>query len=196
MSVKHSISELIGEAVAFHALQGRFDTEPHIAMDGGVFDASEARTLPEIVAMHPLLSDLPGDVADAISGFTTTVDFGGGRLLIAEGEPADALYLIRRGHVGLESTQFGSGRICIETLAPGAALGWSWLFPPYRWHLDARAIGPVRAIAVDAKSLRILAERDRDFGYALMSRVSALLLERLQATRWRLAEMSHEHTGI
>lgn len=192
MSVKRSIRDLIGEAVAFASLEDPFEAEGHLSATGGIFDGAQARTLPEIVAMHPLLSDLPGDVADAISGFTTTVDFGGGRLLIAEGEPADALYFIRRGHVALESAQFGSGRIRVETLGPGAALGWSWLFPPYRWHFDARAIGPVRAIAVDANSLRTLAERDRDFGYALMSRVSALLLERLQATRWRLAEISHE----
>ncbi|MDA8295092.1 MAG: cyclic nucleotide-binding domain-containing protein [Actinomycetota bacterium] len=194
MSVKRSIRDLIGEAVAFDSLEDPFETEGRPSATGGIFDGAGARTLPEIVAMHPLLSDLPGDVADAISGFTTTVDFGGGRLLLTEGEPADALYFIRRGHVALESAQFGNGRIRIETLGPGAALGWSWLFPPYRWHFDARAIGPVRAIAVDANSLRTLAERDRDFGYALMSRVSALLLERLQATRWRLAELSQERT--
>lgn len=192
MSVNRSLRDLISDAVAFDSLDESFDTERRPGPSGGIFDSAQARTLPEIVAMHPLLSDLPGDVADAISGFTTTVDFGGGRFLIAEGEPAEALYLIRRGHVALESAQFGNGRIRIETLGPGAALGWSWLFPPYRWHFDARAIGPVRAIAVDANSLRTLAERDRDFGYALMSRVSALLLERLQATRWRLAEIGHE----
>lgn len=188
MSVNHSVRELIGKAVAFDP----FQSERSLDANGAFFDVAQARTLPEIVAMHPLLSNLPGDVADAISGRTTTVDFGGGRLLVAEGEPAQALYLIRRGHVALESAQFGNGRIRVETLGPGAALGWSWLFPPYRWHFDARAIGPVRAIAVDASSLRTLAEHDRDFGYALMSRVSALLLQRLQAMRWRLAELSHE----
>ena len=28
----------------------------------------------------------------------------------------------------------------IETLEAGEVVGWSWLFPPYRWHFDARAL--------------------------------------------------------
>ena len=37
----------------------------------------------------------------------------------------------------------------IETIEAGEVLGWSWLFPPYRWHFDARALAPVRATAFD-----------------------------------------------
>ena len=28
----------------------------------------------------------------------------------------------------------------IETIEAGEVVGWSWLFPPYRWHFDARAL--------------------------------------------------------
>ena len=31
----------------------------------------------------------------------------------------------------------------IETLDAGEILGWSWLFPPYRWHFDAPRVEPV-----------------------------------------------------
>ena len=42
----------------------------------------------------------------------------------------------------------------METAAEGEVLGWSWLVAPYRWHFDARAVGLVRAIAIDGKCLR------------------------------------------
>ena len=32
------------------------------------------------------------------------------------------------------------GPITLQTLADGEMLGWSWLFPPYRWQFDARAV--------------------------------------------------------
>ena len=40
------------------------------------------------------------------------------------------------------------------TLHDEDVLGWSWLFPPYRWHLDARALAPVRALGFDGACLR------------------------------------------
>ena len=52
----------------------------------------------------------------------------------------------------------------IETVGPGGAVGWSWLFPPYRWHFDARALDPVGAVAVDAACLRAKADADPALG--------------------------------
>ena len=125
----------------------------------------------------------------ASRGCARNVVFDAGALLLAEGEPADTLYLLRRGRVALEVHSPGRGTLVIETLDAGAAVGWSWLFPPYRWHFDARAIEPVGAVAVDARCLRDKADADPAFGYELMKRVSAVLLDRLQATRLRLLDL-------
>jgi CRP-like cAMP-binding protein len=142
-----------------------------------------------LVARHPLLEGLPGGIPERVAGCARNVVFDAGALLLAEGEPADTLYLLRRGRVALEVHSPGRGTLVIETLDAGAAVGWSWLFPPYRWHLDARAIGPVGAVAVDARCLRDKADADPAFGYELMKRVSAVLLDRLQATRLRLLDL-------
>lgn len=146
-------------------------------------------TLAEVVALHPLFAGLPADVADLVAGCASNVVFGPDRLLLTEGEPADTLYLIRHGAVALEVLQPALGPVVIETIGPGSPLGWSWLFPPYRWHLDARALETVRAIAIDARCLRDKADRDPAFGYQLMRRLSAVMLERLQAARFRLLDL-------
>jgi len=142
-----------------------------------------------LVAEHPLLAGLPGDTIALVAGCARNVAVATGKLLLAEGEPADTLYLLRRGRVALEVHGPGRGLLVIETIGPGHAVGWSWLFPPYRWHFDARALEPVGAIAVDATCLRAKADADPVFGYALMQRVGAVVLERLQATRLRLLDL-------
>jgi len=142
-----------------------------------------------LVASHPVLADLPGDTAALVSGCARNVSVAEGQHLLVEGEPAGSLYLLRRGRVSLEIRSPGRGPLVIDVLGPGEALGWSWMFPPYRWNFDARAIEPVGAIAVDASCFRGKMESDPAFGYALQRRFTAIVLDRLQATRLRLLDL-------
>lgn len=152
-------------------------------------------SIAELVAAHPLLSGLPPDVSAALSRCARNVAFAPGQLLLAEGGPADTFYLVRRGRVAIEVHVPGRGGVPVETVGPGGCVGWSWLFPPFRWRFDARAVGPVGAVALDGACLRARAEADPAVGYALVRRVSAVLLDRLQATRVRLLDLYGEHRG-
>ena len=142
-----------------------------------------------LVANHPLLAGLPGDMGALVTGCARNVAVKQGEFLLVEGEAADTLYLLRRGCVTLQTHAPGRPPIVIESLEPGAALGWSWLFPPYRWQFDARAAEPVGAIAVDAHCLRSKAEADPVFGYELMKRFASVMLARLDATQSRILEL-------
>jgi CRP-like cAMP-binding protein len=73
-------------------------------------------------------------------------------------------------------------------LGAGDVLGWSWLFPPYLWHFDARAATPTTAIFFYGTRLRELCDENHDLGYELMKRVSEIVIKRLQATRRELVE--------
>ena len=77
--------------------------------------------------------------------------------------------------------------VTIQTLGVGEALGWSWLFPPYRWHFSARSRAVTEAVVFEARALREYAQENHDFGYELVKRVNQVMLDRLQATRLRLA---------
>jgi CRP/FNR family transcriptional regulator, cyclic AMP receptor protein len=143
----------------------------------------------ELVSNHPLLEGLPGETVAHVAGCAKNVAVGPGELLLAEGQQADTFYLLRRGRVSLEVRAPGRGPLVIETLGPGSVVGWSWLYPPYRWEFDARATEPVGAIAVDALCLRTKAEADPAFGYELMKRFASVMLDRLQATRVRLLDL-------
>jgi len=148
-----------------------------------------------LVADHPLLAGLPGDTVDRVAGCARNVAFAPHELVLEEGKPASALYLLRRGRVALEVNAPGRGPLLVETLGPGQVLGWSWLFPPYVWHFDARTVEPVGAIEVDAACLRNKAEADPVFGFELVKRFASVMLERLQSTRLRLLDLYGDGTG-
>jgi len=145
--------------------------------------------LPDLVARHPLFAGLPADLTVELAGCAQNIAFPSGALLLVEGEPAETLYLVRRGTVAIEVHAPGRGPIVIETIGPGDIVGWSWLIPPYRSQFDARATEPVGAISVDVGCLRTKSDADPAFGYALLQRVSARLVERLQKTRLRLLDL-------
>ena len=120
------------------------------------------------------------------------VEFKTGELIFNEGGMANRLYLLLSGKVALEApTDSEHEPVAIETIGAGSMLGWSWLFPPYYWHFDARALTPVKAIFFYGTRLREQCENDHELGYELMKRVSGVLIERLQATRRHLVERSH-----
>lgn len=115
-------------------------------------------------------------------------EFAPGEKIFAEGDVADRFFLIRRGLVTLSMEVAGRGQVDVETLGADAPLGWSWLMPPYRWHLTAIAAQRTTALVIDASTLRALMAGDAVLGYELMRRFAAIIFDRLQATRQRFVQ--------
>jgi CRP/FNR family cyclic AMP-dependent transcriptional regulator len=97
--------------------------------------------------------------------------------------------VLRAGRVALELHAAASRSVCIQTLDAGDVLGWSWLFPPYRWSFDARAVQDVRAICIDGECLRGKCDEDPAMGYALMQRFSRLMIQRVESARLQLLDL-------
>jgi CRP-like cAMP-binding protein len=146
-------------------------------------------TTADLTAACPVFDGLAPRHLDLVAGCARLARFEAGRFLCREGQPADVLYVLRSGRVALEIAAPERGPIVIETLGAGDPLGWSWLFPPHRWHLDAVATEPVAALAFDAGCLRAKSEADHELGYQLLRRFSQVMLERLQATRLQLLDV-------
>ena len=139
-----------------------------------------------LMADHAFFKGLAVPYLDALSHIATHVSYNHDAYLFHEGEQATHFYLIKEGKIVLETFAPERGVIPIETIAAGEVLGWSWLFPPYRWHFSAHAIEPVQAIALDGVTLRTMSEKDPTFGYEFTRRVAYIIMQRLQATRLQL----------
>jgi CRP-like cAMP-binding protein len=151
------------------------------------------KTLEAILAVHPFFEGLEEKYVQLINGCASNVRFKAGTSIFREGEAASNFYIIREGKVALETQAAQRGPITIETLEAGEVLGWSWLFPPYRWHFDARVVEPTRAISLDGVCLRNKAEEDHDLGYELVKRVAQIMMQRLQATRLQMLDVYGTH---
>ena len=127
-----------------------------------------------------------------LSNGAKEVQFKAGEVLFREGEPANQFYLIEKGKVVLEAHEPANGTTLVQTLGAGDVLGWSWLFPPFAWHLQARAVEPTNAIILNGARLLVTAERNHEFGYELMKRVAEVVIRRLQATRKQLLALQTE----
>jgi CRP-like cAMP-binding protein len=146
-------------------------------------------TIETVLRGAPVFEGMPPDELSLVAGCASNVRFDQGAVLFREGDSADTFFLVRHGAVALELFVPARGAVVIETIEAGEVIGWSWLFPPYRWHFDARALTQVRATAFDGACLRGKCEEDSGLGFDLMSRFAQILIERLQWTRLRLLDV-------
>lgn len=147
------------------------------------------KDLTQLLAEQPLFSDLGNDIFALVAGCARNEHFGVDDYLFRTGESADRFFLVRRGLVALELVRTAGSRLIVDTVPSGGIVGLSWLVPPYRWNLDARAVEETSAVSVDASCLRRKCEEEPRIGYLLLQRVSSALYERMQAARVRMADV-------
>lgn len=147
------------------------------------------RTVEQLLEDHPFFAGMRTDQLAVLAGCASNVHFARDSYLIREGEAAETFFILRGGRVALETSAPTRRQLTVETIEEGEVLGWSWLFPPYRWHFSGRALDDVRATQLDGTCLRGKCESDPALGYELMRRFAAIAIERLQATRLQLLDL-------
>jgi len=146
------------------------------------------KSLATLITEHPFLAGMKPEHLDVLCDCAMQTEFAKDQLIFREGDLANRFYLIEEGRVALESRGGGDHNVVIQTLRPGDALGWSWLFPPYYWHFDARAVVATKAIFFYGTRLRAQCDQDHEFGYELIKRMAAVVILRLQAAREKMAD--------
>ena len=147
------------------------------------------RTIEQLIAETPTFAGLAPGHLELIAGCAWNERVEAGTMLLREGDPADRFWLIRHGVVALEIDSPGRGPLIIQTLHPGEVVGWSWLFAPYRWAMDARTVEACSVVTFDGACLRGKCDADHELGYQLMTRFAANIIDRLQTTRLQLLDV-------
>lgn len=137
---------------------------------------------------HAFFRDLPAALLEVAAAGAVERVFRTGEFLLREGRPADRLFAVVEGKVALEVYAAEPQRVTVQTVGPGEIVGWSWLAPPRRWTLDAMAVKPTLAIAVDPEGLwRRFAEEPAE-GYAFVLRLLPVLAGRIHGLEQQLLE--------
>jgi CRP/FNR family cyclic AMP-dependent transcriptional regulator len=135
-------------------------------------------SLERLLKEHPFLRPLDEAEIRFLVGCAANRRYEPGTLLMHEGDPADAFFLVRAGRVALEVDVPGSGAQQLQSLGPGDVLGFAWLFPQHRAEIDARAMDTVVALVFDGRCLRDKMEQDEHLGFTL----AKLLLHQIYQT--------------
>jgi CRP/FNR family cyclic AMP-dependent transcriptional regulator len=138
---------------------------------------------------YSLFSALDAKYVKILDECASEVSMMRDQIVFRHGEQADHFYIIEGGRISLDIAVPGRGIIPVQTIHAGEVLGWSWIFQPYQWQFDARALEESIAISFDAERVRFAIDGDHEFGFQMMIRFSTVMMERLQATRLRLVDM-------
>jgi CRP-like cAMP-binding protein len=142
------------------------------------------------LAGHQFTRGMPPDYIAALAGAARHIRVPARHRLFDEGGTADRFWLIQAGQVALDMHVPGRGLVVIETLGMGDVIGWSWLYSPFQWRLGAVALRSTQAFEVDGHAVREMCAANSGFGYELTRRFLVVVINRLQATRTRLIDIS------
>ncbi|MEV7451937.1 cyclic nucleotide-binding domain-containing protein [Streptomyces nigra] len=135
-----------------------------------------------------LLTALPPSQRERLMELARETSFPEDTRIFEAGGTADRFWVIRSGAVTLDQQVSPLQRITVASLGAGDLLGWSWLFPPYRWDFGAEAFSPVRAYEFEAAAVLRLCDEDTALGLTLVRYVAEILAHRLEMTRGQLME--------
>jgi CRP/FNR family transcriptional regulator, cyclic AMP receptor protein len=140
--------------------------------------------LKSFISKHPFFKGLNKSYMDLILASAYEERFDPGEIIFREGEKANKFYIILEGKVALEAAMVPErDPIIVLNLGESDVLGWSWLFPPHRWHFDARAITLTKAISIAGNKIRKQCEENHHLGYELMKRFAMIIEQRLRSVR-------------
>jgi CRP-like cAMP-binding protein len=139
-----------------------------------------------LLSRIPLLSGLPDPDLDRVASCAEPRTLGAGEYVARQGDDADSFLAVLDGRVALTLQSPTGDRHTVQAISRGEVAGWSWLFPPHRWHFDVVATVPTEALVFDGRRLRVDCERDTAFGYRLTHRFAQLLAQRLLAASLQL----------
>src|SRR5436305_13866559 len=150
------------------------------------------KDLRAIIAGHPFLSRMQPEHVDVLARHARLIEFQPAQLIFRQNDSAYEFLLVLDGQIAVESCVPRADNVPLQVLGHGDVLGWSWLFPPFTWHFQARALERTTAIFIDGASLLVACENDSNLGYELMRNIAQVVISRLQMTRKNLLHQCPE----
>ena len=143
----------------------------------------------DILAATSIFDYIPAGELHFLASVASEMTFPAESYLFKQDEEADHVFVVVSGLVGLELPASGREPIPVLSIGPSELLGISWMVPPYRWALSARAFQSTDVIAFDAAAIRERAERDKELKLLVLELVTREAAKRLQATRVQLLDL-------
>lgn len=159
--------------------------------------ATEALSL----ANTDLLAGLDERQAADVASLGRVRVFRAGSLLCRVGQLADSVFVVREGRVDVTAPLLVMGAptpVRLESLCPGATLGWCAFVPPHGFTVDAVAATSVVVLAFRREPLLQLIAKRPEIGLTLVANAASAFARRnvrLQALWLREMQRDVNHLG-
>jgi CRP/FNR family cyclic AMP-dependent transcriptional regulator len=155
----------------------------------------EKRTIVNLLRELGFTVELPEQVVDELAEACAVAEFPAGTTIFQEGTKNPFVYVVERGHVGLDMHVPGRGRVRVLSVGPGEMLAWSALLGDGVMTVSAVALEDTQALAASGPKLLQVCSANHEVGYQLMCRMAKALAQRLVATRLQLLDLFAEPAG-
>ena len=136
---------------------------------------------------HPFTRGLSDNHLAKLAACGQIVSLAEDEVVFRAHQPSSHFYLLLTGSVCVE-VRTPVHAICVQSVHPGEAFGWSSLLPSHQTMFQVRAHEESAAICLDGQQLSAACEQDPSLGYEVLRRLLDVVFRRLQATERRLAE--------
>ena len=143
-----------------------------------------------------LLQNLSDEALEKILSITKHREFKDGEIIFKQGDPADALYLLKRGKVLLEVDISEIVSISLGSVKTGFSFGWSALMGGSNYTSHAICSEPCEVLTVPGKELQDLLEQDHTVGYHIMMGLAQIISSRLERRTDQFLKVMAKHPDI
>ena len=135
----------------------------------------------DILRSVDFFGEMSEEILEILSKLADMRQYKEGEYLNKRKRSADHFYIILEGSISLELEGVTGKMTYLETLMPGAALGFSSLIEARsrEYLTDARVLTPTRAIRFRASDLLPLFYQNYELGFLVMKRIALIAQSRL-----------------
>jgi CRP-like cAMP-binding protein len=112
-----------------------------------------------------------------------------GKPIFQQGDPSVFLFVVKSGHVALETTLPSDGALTLLAVERGKIFSWSALSETRIETASARAIDDLEVLGFEGVALQDLCREDPQVGVEIYRILAEVLSSRLAAARQQITEM-------
>ncbi len=150
-------------------------------------DRAAVQREPSIDALRNVFRNLGQEELAALSSDVRLKSYARGARIFLQGEPVDAMYLLRQGRVELYHLTRHGKRLKLGVMRPGMIFGEACVLVGGVRYATAEVVEAAQAIAIERAEVERLIREEPDFALYLAKELS----RRLRLSNWRLVTLAY-----
>jgi CRP-like cAMP-binding protein len=122
-----------------------------------------------------IFSGFSNDQNKLVNSYSIRCRYPKNDVIFEQGEPAESLYILIKGEVGVEFKPYDGPKIIVSYIRPGGVFGWSSALGRSNYTSSAIALKACETICISHHNLLKIFEKDPHTGGILIIRLSGLM---------------------